>query len=91
MLSIGGDGLAKLTIFRYWGGGGNLAKLIIFRYMGGCKLAIQLLALPIIGLVHSFCSVAHPESGKGEGGGGAITGGLGQWRKSVKVIGVDET
>ena len=65
-----GDGLAKLTIFRYWGGGRNdLAKLIIFLYMGGCKLAIQWLALPIIGLVHSFCLVAHPESGKGEGGG----------------------
>ena len=84
-----GGWFSKIDHFSILGGGVNLAKLIIFRYMGGCKLAIQLLALPIIGLVHSFCSVAHPESGKGEGG--AITGGLGQWRKSVKVIGVDET
>ena len=27
MLSIGGDDLAKSTIFRYWGGGGDFAKL----------------------------------------------------------------
>ena len=45
MLSIAEDDLAKLTIFRYWGD--DLAKLIIFRYFLGCKLAIQLLALPV--------------------------------------------
>ena len=27
MLSVGGDDLAKATIFRYWGGGEDLAKL----------------------------------------------------------------
>ena len=63
MLSIEGDDLAKLTIFRYWGN--DLAKFVIFRCLGGCKLEIPLLALTIIGLVYSFCSVAHQDLTKG--------------------------
>ena len=66
-----GGWFGKIDHFSILGEGRNdLAKLIIFLYMGGRKLAIQLLALPIIGLVHSFCLVAHPESGKGGRVGG---------------------
>ena len=46
-------------------------------------MAIQLLTLPVIGLVHSFCSVPHHRFDKGEVG---VTGSLGAYPQPPTIF-----